>query len=354
VRGATPARAPHLPEIDRLKGAAILCVLLIHARPFADLRVHEILINRAVPVLVCLFGMTSSLWWERASTPFIATTRSWFETRFLRLMIPVWGMLALWWPMQFVLWDAALKEPRFIVATFLGYMPWIGAGWFVTLVVELVLLFPFIYWGFTMLGPIASTAIALASTLLSHRFPLHVIGFSQTLLLHSAPFEPFFYWWIFPPAYLWHLCAGMILARRWRAGSGRLAGLSLALFAAATVVHQRWPEAPLLRTGLPALADVPLTVLLLYALARVAPRSCVDRALTWLGLNSWGVYLGHLVVLNWFWLLEYEPQEGPIAGRVLYVGVLLVGAIVLVRVGTPVRSVVERCVRALFVRSGAP
>jgi len=42
------------PRIDLVKGLAILCVLMIHARPLADSAVHEYLINRAVPILLFL------------------------------------------------------------------------------------------------------------------------------------------------------------------------------------------------------------------------------------------------------------------------------------------------------------
>ena len=55
----------HLPELDWLKGFSILSVVCIHAKLYADTAAFNGVVNRAVPIFLVLFGVTSELWWER-------------------------------------------------------------------------------------------------------------------------------------------------------------------------------------------------------------------------------------------------------------------------------------------------
>ena len=58
----------HLPELDWLKGFAILAVICIHAKLYADSVFFLQIINRAVHVFLVLFGISSELWWQREET----------------------------------------------------------------------------------------------------------------------------------------------------------------------------------------------------------------------------------------------------------------------------------------------
>ena len=54
------ARVQRYKEIDILKGVAILWVLLIHARPLVGTFLGDFVVDRAVQVLLVLFGITSA------------------------------------------------------------------------------------------------------------------------------------------------------------------------------------------------------------------------------------------------------------------------------------------------------
>ena len=43
-------------------------------------------------------------------------------------MIPLWGMLALWWLLVIALRPPIHVAPHIVIATALGYMPWIGTA----------------------------------------------------------------------------------------------------------------------------------------------------------------------------------------------------------------------------------
>src|SRR5260221_8137169 len=150
MAGSSPER---VPEIDRAKGLAILLVIGIHAKIAEGTLVHEQIVSRAVPIFVVLFGLMSELSFRRERETGRPLFR-WYLRRLERLYVPVWGMAALWWlavlytkrpPLPVDGWSAAL--------TFLGYSPWIGPSWFVTLVVQLVLVFPLLHWAADRLGP---------------------------------------------------------------------------------------------------------------------------------------------------------------------------------------------------------
>jgi len=192
------------PEIDRLKGVAIVFVLLIHPRVFVGHAFHDAIVDRGVPIFLCLFGMTSELWWrgQREDRGFPAITWAWLEMRLPRLILPVWAMLAVWWPMQLMLWPAALHEPKFLIAMAAGYLPWVGAGWFITVILELVLLFPAWRFAWTHLGALIATLVALFVTIASNLWSLRIRDMMRWTLLDSMPFDPYYYFWIFAPAYL--------------------------------------------------------------------------------------------------------------------------------------------------------
>ena len=60
------ARSEHFPEIDRVKGVAILMVVAIHAKIAENTLIHEQLVNRAVPIFLLVFGVMSDASLRRA------------------------------------------------------------------------------------------------------------------------------------------------------------------------------------------------------------------------------------------------------------------------------------------------
>src|SRR5262245_308229 len=85
-----------LPEIDRTKGLAILCVIAIHAKSGEGSVIHDQLVNRAVPIFLFVFGLMSELSFRRARASG-RSIKDWYRARLTRLYLPVWGMGALYW-----------------------------------------------------------------------------------------------------------------------------------------------------------------------------------------------------------------------------------------------------------------
>ncbi len=329
-------------EIDWLKGLAIIGVILIHAAPLRGTVVHEYLVNRAVPVFLVLFGMNAASWWQhRSGEPFMANLRQWYVSRFHRLALPWWSALALWWLFSFAYATSTTPPPapRFLVATFLGYAPWVGTSWFVTLVIQFIVVFPLLYWLLLRLGPVVGAALAGLVTVASHLLVLHVLGFMQALLLHSAPEGGFYYMHIFGLQHLWPVACGVYLASaNWQDGP-RWPGAAAAVWLVGVLLHSTMADSKLTAAALMHLLDVPLTVLLLRGMAIFKRMARGGNLLAWCGEHSWGIYLGQMVVhtsllaVNW-----WGPLEEVVLRRWAYAAALTVGSVGLVVMGNALRQ----------------
>jgi len=281
---SAPAR-PHWIEIDLLKGCAILWVLLIHSKALGDSLGFLYVIGRAVPLFIIVFGLNSTLWWRRRSLP--EDLAIWYETRIKRILVPFWASLPVWWALA--LWYRAFGVefhwwlPLVQIA---GYALHIGTGWFVTMIVLLVLLFPGIEATARRVGIWPVLLVAVAGELVVAHFRLDLfgrLGFMNYLT--------------FPPRVLGHVVFGMLLATRIDR-LGLVAGtVGAALWSLCVIVQQSllWPE---LNAYADAVIDFPLAVALLAALRPLAAVPVVAPALAWLGVSSWGLYLGQMLVHN--------------------------------------------------------
>lgn len=325
------------PEIDWLKGFAIICVLFIHARPILDPIVFEHVINRAVPIFIVLFGATSERWWRLQTAAKSTSLHLWYRTRLARLMLPVWGMLVIWWSLALTFPTPQTFRWWHVLATVVGYAPWVGTGWFITMVVELVLVFPAIHVAVKRVGSPVAFLAGIGVMLLTTLNPLPVISFMRWLLWDSAPGDGFYYIWIFFPRYLPHIVAGMAI------GSGALridtprSMIAVGLFSGGVLVADRI-ENPLWAHALLLLLDVPLTLMLLrlFAVFRYMPGPA--RMLAWLGTHSWGMYLGQMIVHNAVHQLVAWPEVMEVRYRWVYLASLFVGAVGFVVIGNNIRQ----------------
>src|SRR6476660_7462138 len=137
-------RDEHLPEIDWLKGFAILSVICIHSELAAKSWLHLHIVNRAVPVFLVLFGISSELSWQRAlaRAPEDASRR-WYWGRLRRLVPGYWALMVAWW-LVVALWRKPPGDlelgPVQALLSFTGYAPWLGTTWFVTIILQYVLI----------------------------------------------------------------------------------------------------------------------------------------------------------------------------------------------------------------------
>jgi peptidoglycan/LPS O-acetylase OafA/YrhL len=276
--------------IDLAKGVAILWVLLIHAQVLAGRVVMRDLINHAVPVFLVLFGLNAEQWWRQRTAADLAL---WYRRYLRRILVPVWGMLPVWWVSS--LWlrpDQVQLSWGMMAANALGYLPNIGAGWFVTIIVYMVLVFPLLHFAARRVGSVMVLAGGLVCLVAA-------VAFQVPLWWRLGPFNQL----TFAPRMFGHVTFGLFLASRLDrltvpAGLVALAlwgFLSAAVQATATSPVSAYPE---------RLMDLPLTVSLLVLMNHLAGLPWVARPIGWLGVNSYGLYIGQVLVHNlvyaWF------------------------------------------------------
>lgn len=331
---------PRFAEIDLLKGCAILWVLLIHSKALGDGPLFRYVVNHAVPLFVIVFGLNARLWWRDRPLPGALAT--WYSTRVERILLPFWAALLVWWLL--VLWfrPFGIELHWWLPLAHLGgYTISIGTGWFVTLILILALLYPAVEAAVRLLGVWPVLALALVGE-------LHV-AYAVTQLApageaHGIPSLGFL---VHPPRVLAHVVFGVVLADRMERLGLAAGALAAALFALCVAVELRWP---VLEPYAQVLIDAPLAVTLLAGLRPLARVPIAGPALAWLGVSSWGIYLGQLLVHNavvfgcgfvadlapnlaaCHFPFSRSPATTSLA-RWLYTGVLLVGAIGFVALG---------------------
>jgi peptidoglycan/LPS O-acetylase OafA/YrhL len=344
----TEARA-HVPEIDWLKGFAILCVVCIHAKLGEGTLFFEYVVNRAVPIFLVLFGVTSALSRDGARRTRLL---DWYRPRLRRLVVPLWAMATAWWAAVLHFQQAQALHVGWpeAVATYAGYAPWIGTSWFITVILQLVVVYPALEAFVDRTGLALSLALGALSCVVCIWYVWDIVAAGVALLGNNVPPPGWFYFWIFSPRVLWDVIAGIAVARRFQGrpdaittGSAILLTL-VGVFAAERVRAMQDPVmAAVLHQMLGYLRDVPLTVGLLGLFRLLAPLRPLTRVLAWFGLHSWGLYLGHLLVHEVLHMNGVAPETGPTAIRAIYALILLVSGVLLTQCGV----VVERAARQL-------
>jgi peptidoglycan/LPS O-acetylase OafA/YrhL len=355
--GAVPD-ALRRDDIDWLKGLAIIGVLLIHSRPLTGIFVGDHIVARAVPVFVVLFGMTSELWWRaRAAEDPRATLVMWYRSRLTRLMIPVWGTFALWWIMTLLLHSEPPPTIARVLVTAVGYAPWARTGWFVTLIIELVVLLPLLRMFLARVGPFLAIGTALVLVVVSFHGVESIITITAALFGdHHASGEPaFFYFWIFAPRWFYPLLAGMIAIRCGPAAATRLTAVAAPIAILGLLAESRVQDA-VWRLIVTAALDVPVALLLLAVVPLVRFCKPAARFLAWCGASSWGIYLGQLLIFNAFLMLDVHPYDSPVLlTRWAFFAGLLLGSLALVTFGNALRSVLAMAgAPSQAVGNGAP
>jgi len=271
-----------------VKGWAIIGVTFIHSTVLGEESPWmTLLFLHAVPIFLVLFGMNSESWFRRR--PASGRMAAWYERGFKRILVPTWAALAVWWLLVLVL------EPGIVRVTIslplfhaVGYLKQVGTGWFITVIIQLVVLFPLLHWIGRKVGIAALLALGFAATIATL---LSVQSIRGTLGLGG--------WMVFSPRFYVHIAFGMLLAPYVnrlgaRAVLAALAGyVVLALVQEKVLLAQWWRFAN-------RLLELPMTVLLLAAMPLVARLAVLETGLSWLGRHSLGLYLGQLLTHNAF------------------------------------------------------
>jgi peptidoglycan/LPS O-acetylase OafA/YrhL len=321
-------RAGRFFEIDMLKGYAILCVLLIHSRALGPSFVFRYCVNHAVPIFIVLFGVNSELWWRRRLLP--ADLGTWYRNRARRLLVPMWASVVVWWALATVFRPPMVGlSPSLAVDHLVGYMAQIGTGWFVTLVIQLAILFPFLHLVERKVG-------IWAVLLLAFSVEYAAIWYRFLIISKYGMFNSF----VFSPRFYGHVAFGMWLASRLdRLGIVTVSASILAYIAC--VASVQGIVAPGVAVYADYLMDLPLTVLLLLVMRLAGRVPRLRDALVWLGLSSYGIYLGQMLTHNacFFAIGERRIYEG--VNLWLYTLVLLAGGLFFVWLGETALSTAE-------------
>lgn len=280
--------AERLPEIDMVKGVAILGVTLIHSTVLGeDSQPMMLLFTHAVPIFLVLFGVNTESWFARRDPR--GRTRVWYERGVKRILVPTWATLVVWWALVLVFQPPTVRVTASLPFYHaLGYMKQVGTGWFITVIVQLVILFPLFHrlarrFGIGWLVAVTG-AITIATLVWMHRIRWE-IGLAG--------------WMVLSPRFFLHVAFGMLLAPCVGRLSRRTITWSAIFYVVLAVIGARsrftvW--APLANR----LLELPLTILLLAAMRALAPFDRVREPLSWLGQHSLGLYLGQMLTHNAF------------------------------------------------------
>jgi peptidoglycan/LPS O-acetylase OafA/YrhL len=352
------ARSSYVPAVDWLKGLAIIFVVCVHAKLYETSVFHLHVVNRAVPIFLMLLGLTSETFWERhAGEPIRDRLGVWYRRRFLRLAPPVWAMAAVWWSAVLLLHRTEQLDVgwREAILCFLGYSPWMGTAWFVTLVLQLVLVFPALRWIAVRLGPFVALPLAAAASAYSTFHVWDLVELGNNYVSTNLPSPGFFYNWVFVPRVLWQVTAGIFVARYWHGRPGLLATvLAAGIWAIGTKLSIELPLSPaeqligpVRHQVIESLLDVPLSLALLGLFCSMERwrDNVLLRFLAFTGRASWGIYIAHALVYELLHLVGVGLETGPDSWRITYASFLLAVGVALAVAGDRLRRLVTRAAR---------
>lgn len=271
-----------------VKGWGIIGVTLIHSTVLGlESLPMSLLFIHAVPVFLVLFGVNSQGWFERRDAAGRMT--EWYERSFKRILVPTWATLVVWWLLVLVFRPETVRVtislPLFHV---LGYLKQVGTGWFITVIIQLVLLFPLFFWIARKAGKGTLLVLCLVATVVPLVFVQPIRG---ALGLGG--------WMVLSPRFFVHVAFGMLLAAYVNRIGRPAIVVSAIVYAIFAIMQESMPVRPLGRMA-NRLLELPLTVLLLAAMPYVARVPTLETTLSWLGRHSLGLYLGQLLTHNAF------------------------------------------------------
>ncbi|HET9063995.1 MAG TPA: acyltransferase family protein [Candidatus Binatia bacterium] len=315
--------AQRIASLDVAKGVAILFVIGIHAELLFPGILYTHVISRAVPMFLVFFGITSTMWWDAHSDS--GRLGSWYRSRVARLLPPYWLAVLVWWSGQQALSDVPVGFDA-LAWSLVAYAPWIQTSWFVTAILQIVLMFPLLRSVPRAIGFAPSLAIAAATMATAQTYALSLNAWLHALLPHSDVALGFYAFWIFVPHYFWLVLCGMALVSLAAGVTPAQALVAIVLFVTPGLVEPLVTTPSAISRVSMSLADPGRAVLLLAAAAIVAPLARCSALLVWLGRNSWEIYVGQMAVHS----LGYSAwcrMGGPTEHRYAYAALLTIGGV---------------------------
>jgi peptidoglycan/LPS O-acetylase OafA/YrhL len=295
--------------IDLLKGAAILSVICLHSLSEGTLKQIGAVfyIWQAVPVFVVLLGLNgvSSLRRRAGTTLRELYFRDYIVSRIDRLYVPFLAIILISAVPAVIMHRLAYHVPMLARDLLTGELPVAGPGtYFVTLLFQVVLVLPIVYWGLRR-RPIATLLACLAITVAFETFAAH-FALERN---HPYPYEACLLRYLFTLA-LGGALAGASAARlvraRWFRAAALLSTVLLALLFAEVswLPSSRYASGQGFPTAFYAAAIVMLGLRFLPAQPRLAPA----RLLAEIGRASYHIFL---VQITWFWFSVWPVDSLP-------------------------------------------
>jgi peptidoglycan/LPS O-acetylase OafA/YrhL len=234
----------------------------------------------------------------------------------------MWAALPVWWAAAIVFRPPMISlSPTLVVQHLLGYMAQIGTGWFITLVIQLAILFPLLHLIGRKVGIWAVLLLAVNATYAAIWYRFLIV--SQAGLFNS---------FVFSPRFFAHVAFGMLLAWNLERLGASAAVLALAVYAAC-VACLLGLVAPQLGIYADNLLDLPLTTLLLIGMRLLDGVRPVREVLAWLGQSSYGIYIGQMLTHNVCLFAVGDRRIYEQTNLWLYTLVLLAGGLFFVWLG---------------------
>ncbi|MDD9967602.1 MAG: acyltransferase [Myxococcales bacterium] len=341
--------------VDVLRGFAMLGVIAVHARAAVDWPWHGYVVNRAAPVFLMLMGVSAEFFRQRhARAGRAGLAKAYLGATARRLLVPFWSWLAVLAVVALVAGTGPRSSAEWLLSPF-GYVAWAGPTWLLTVIALISLAVPVLHFMIARLGPAVVGALGLAVTVLCHLNALAVIDALRPVLPLRPEMPGFFLFWVFAPSYVWHVVAGMWLGRRRAHVTPDLFSVAvLALIWGYWGIAQLAASRPFLANGLRGALDVPLTIVLLGLVQLLARSNVLGMPLAFVGRASWGVYLGHSLVLATLQFHGHRLQFGDLETRLVYFAGLSLAGLLLTILGRTLRSLAARRVPILGRTTLAP
>jgi peptidoglycan/LPS O-acetylase OafA/YrhL len=181
------------------------------------------------------------------------------------------------------------------------------------------------------IGASATLVIGAVCAWASGWYMFYIVDAGKAVLGENIQWPGWYYHWIFAPRALWHVLAGIAVARFWNAKiSTKVTALACAitlLGGFATVIARGAHNdvyGPIRELSVIQLVDVPLAVALLGIFRHLPLPRVLHKGLAFCGVWSWGIYLGHLLVHELVRISGFKAGLAPQVDRALYAVFLLV------------------------------
>jgi hypothetical protein len=199
----------YFPELDLLKGLAIISVLIMHMIPYRQLLTiwGPLIFTQAIPIFLIIMGFTNYLWFFKRQSFSTSLITTYFRNKILRYGIPI-GIVFIG-SLAFVM---AIGKFHFTPYMIIGELPISGLGnYFISLILQNIIIAPIIYY-FMVKKPLSTLSACFSLSLL-----FEVVSPNLPLFLWSG-----YFYQAFIGRWLFYIALGSLIAHIYFKESNKL------------------------------------------------------------------------------------------------------------------------------------